>query len=138
MPDLAAELARLHAAAFVMPRPWSKAEIADLLAGPLCFLVQEPVGFLIGRVVAGEAELLTVAVWPAAQGRGIGGRLVQGFLAEARAREAVMAFLEVAETNHAARAVYAKAGFDQTGRRRGYYHTAAGAAVDALVLERKL
>jgi ribosomal-protein-alanine N-acetyltransferase len=46
--------------------------------------------------------------------------------------------LEVAETNGAARAVYAQAGFTQTGRRRGYYRGADGAAVDALVLVRKL
>ena len=135
---MSAALALLHAAAFQMPRPWSDAEIAALLASPLCFLLQEPDGFLIGRVVAGEAELLTLAVWPAAQGRGIGGRLVQGFLAEAALRGADTAFLEVAETNHPARKVYTQAGFGQTARRRGYYHAADGTAVDALVMVRKI
>lgn len=135
---MTANLAQVHAAAFVMPRPWSGAEIADLLAGPLCFLVQEPDGFLIGRVVAGEAELLTVAVKPCAQGRGIGLRLVQGFVTQAASRGAETAFLEVAETNAAARAVYLRAGFAQTGRRRAYYHAADGTAVDALVLMRKI
>ena len=134
----AAELARLHAAAFEMPRPWSETEIADLLASPFCFLLHEPDGFLIGRVVAGEAELLTVAVLPAAQGQGKGHRLVLGFLAEALRRGADAAFLEVAETNLAARAVYARVGFVQTGRRRGYYHAADGALVDALVMLRKV
>lgn len=133
-----AELARLHGAAFVMPRPWSGAEIADLLASPLVFVLHEPQGFLMGRVVAGEAELLTVAVDPAAQGRGIGGRLVQGFVAEAERRGADSAFLEVAETNAAAIAVYARAGFVQAGRRRGYYHDTAGRVIDALVMLRKL
>ena len=134
----AAELARLHAAAFLMPRPWSGAEIADLLASPLVFLLQEPDGFLMGRVVAGEAELLTLAVVPVAQGRGIGRALVQGFLDEAGRRGAETAFLEVAETNLAARAVYAQAGFSEAGRRHGYYQVPDGPAVDALVLLRKL
>jgi len=135
---VSAALARLHAAAFVMPRPWSEAEIADLLASPLVFVLQEPGGFLMGRVVAGEAELLTVAVDPALQGQGIGGRLVQGFVAEAAQRSADSAFLEVAEGNVAAIAAYRRAGFVQTGRRRGYYHDAAGRAVDALVMLRQI
>jgi ribosomal-protein-alanine N-acetyltransferase len=133
-----AELARLHGAAFVTPRPWSEAEIADLLASPLVFVLQEPGGFLMGRVVAGEAELLTVAVDPPFQRRGIGLRLVQAFVAEARRRGADSAFLEVAATNLAAIAVYAHAGFAQTGRRRGYYHDPRGTAVDALVMLRKI
>ena len=132
------DLALIHAAACVMPRPWSAAEIVDLLASPLCFVIEVLDGFLIGRVVVGEAELLTVAVQPLAQGRGIGGRLVQGFLDEAQWRGAGTAFLEVAETNAAARVVYARAGFVQTGLRRGYYHAADGTAVDALVLVRKI
>lgn len=134
----AAELALIHAQAFTMPRPWSEAEIADLLASPLCFVLPAPDGFLLGRVVAGEAEVLTVAVRPVAQGRGVGLQLVRAFLAEAARRGADSAFLEVAETNLAARAVYARAGFRQTGRRRGYYHAADAAPVDALVMLRKL
>ena len=47
-------------------------------------------------------------------------------------------FLEVAETNVAARALYARAGFTVTGRRRAYYHTPDGAAVDAVVMGRKV
>ena len=133
-----AGLARLHAAAFVMPRPWSAAEIAELLGNPMCFLVSVPAGFLIGRVVAGEAEVLTVAVDPVAQGRGIGLGLVRGFLAEAAARGADSAFLEVADTNLAARAVYGRAGFAVTGCRRGYYAVTGGRAVDALAMTRKI
>ena len=55
---MTAELARLHNAAFVMPRPWSEAEIADLLANPLVFVLQEPGGFLMGRVVAFRSTLV--------------------------------------------------------------------------------
>lgn len=130
------EMARLHGAAFVMPRPWSEAEIADLLASPLCFVLSEPQGFVMGRVVAGEAEVLTIAVDPAAQGQGVGSRLLLRFLAELRARRATRVFLEVAESNAAARALYTRAGFTVTGRRRGYYHGPDGTAVDAVVMAR--
>ena len=130
----AGEMARLHGLAFTHPRPWSEAEIAAMLQSDLYFAVTAEQGFLIGRVVAGEAELLTVAVAPAAQGRGIGRGLVAGFVAEARARGAAQAFLEVAEDNGAARAVYARTGFGESGRRRGYYRDVTGRAVDAILM----
>lgn len=114
-------MAALHGQAFVNPRPWSEAEIAALMDSPLCFALVKEGGFLIGRAVAGEAELLTVAVDPARQGQGIGKSLVRQFVSEARARGADSAFLEVAADNVPAIAVYRKAGFVEQGRRRGYY-----------------
>ena len=131
-----AEMARLHQAAFVMPRAWSEAEILDLLISPYCFATGTDHGFVVGRVVAGEAELLTIAVEPLAQRQGFGHNLMGKFMAEIRARHADTAFLEVAETNLAARALYAKWGFAEVGRRRGYYVTQDGHAIDALVLTR--
>ena len=134
-----AALSSLHARAFTTPRPWSEDEFAGWLADPLaCLLVEGDAGFLLGRAVAGEAELLTVAVAPEARGRGLGRRLVSRFLYQARLRGAEVAFLEVAEDNAPARAVYAGAGFAESGRRRGYYRTPEGRAVDALVLRRVL
>ncbi|MGB3315083.1 MAG: ribosomal protein S18-alanine N-acetyltransferase [Albidovulum sp.] len=132
------ELAAIHGAAFTTPRPWSAAEIADLLAGPGVFLITEPGGFLIGRAIADEAEVLTVAVLPDIRGQGLGTNLVATFLGEARARGAATAFLEVAADNLAARTLYARAGFAETGRRRHYYTTNGGNPVDALILSRPL
>lgn len=128
------EMAALHGAAFVDPRPWSEAEIAGLLASPLCFVLERERGFLMGRVVAGEAELLTVAVHPLARRQGTGAALVAGFVAEAARRGAETAFLEVAADNRAALGLYAAAGFTQTGRRRGYY----GGGVDAVLMSRAI
>lgn len=134
-----ADLAALHARAFTTPRPWSEAEFAALLADPLAFLLVEgDAGFLLGRAVAGEAELLTIAVLPEARRLGLGRRLVGRFIYQARLRGADSAFLEVAEDNAAARALYLAAGFAEAGRRRGYYRTPEGKAVDALVLVRSL
>lgn len=129
-----AEMARIHAAAFTMPRPWSEAEIAGAMAGPFGVVMNESRGFLLGRVVAGEADLLTLAVDPEARRLGTGQALVGRFLAEARARGAESVFLEVASTNRAARALYEKCGFLQRGCRKDYYRDAEGRGVDALVL----
>ncbi len=134
-----ASLAALHARSFTVPRPWAEAEFAAILADPLAFLLVEgDAGFLVGRAVAGEAELLTIAVAPEARGRGLGGRLVARFLYQARLRGAETAFLEVAAGNSAALSVYRAQGFVDAGRRRGYYHHPDGQAEDALVLSRSL
>lgn len=131
-------MAALHGQCFTTPRPWTTAEIAGLLADPHVFALQVPQGFLMGRVVAGEAELLTLAVDPAARRQGTGRQLVAGFLAEAARRGAESAFLEVAFGNAAARALYAAAGFAPAGTRRGYYHRPDGSREDALILVRAI
>lgn len=127
-------LAALHAACFTSPRPWSAGEFTDLLANRLVFLLTEPGGFLMGRVIADEAEVLTIAVDPTLRQQGIGARLMGRFLTESAARGAASAFLEVAESNTAARALYARAGFTESGRRRGYYHRPDGSPDDALIM----
>ena len=133
MPD-AAIWARLHAACFSTPRPWSLNEITDLLADPHVFALGDSQGFVIGRTVAGESELLTLAVDPMARRQGIGQRLVQDFLDHSRAQKATTAFLEVSAQNAPAIALYHRAGFVQTGRRRGYYAAPDGQKIDALVM----
>ncbi len=127
-------LAALHAACFTSPRPWSAAEFADLLSNPRVFLLTESGGFLMGRVIADEAEVLTIAVGPDQRQQGIGARLMRRFLTESSQRGAASAFLEVAEGNTPARALYARAGFTESGRRRGYYLHPDGTPDDALVM----
>lgn len=141
-------LATIHAACFTMPRPWSAAEIAALLAQPHVFLLTEPpvqnatsrdiAGFLIGSAVAGEAELLTLAVHPDHRRLGRGERLLATFLAEAGTRKATALFLEVAADNAPAIALYARAGFQEAGRRRRYYEAPGKDPIDALVFTRSL
>ena len=132
-------LAALHAAAFTdSSRSWSAAELASLLAAPGSLLVADPGGFALGRVAGGEAELLTLAVAPAARRRGLATRLLACLCARASAAGAEEMLLEVAATNAAARALYARAGFAEVGRRPRYYTRASGPPVDALVLRRSL
>ncbi|MCY1126189.1 ribosomal protein S18-alanine N-acetyltransferase [Frigidibacter sp. RF13] len=130
-------LAALHAAAFTFPRPWSAAEIAQLLDDPLCFLSHRADGFALGRAVAGEAELLTIAVHPDAQGRGVGGALLAELIGHARSRAAERMFLEVAAGNESAIRLYLAAGFTRIGVRRGYFADEA-TRIDALVMARDL
>ena len=126
-----ADLAALHARCFTVPPPWETAAFAGFLADPLCFvLVEGDAGFILGRAVAGEAELLTLAVAPEARRRGLGRKLVARFVYQARLRGA--------EDNAAARALYARCGFAESGRRRGYYRKPDGGAVDAVVMLRGL
>lgn len=129
----AGDLAALHAAAFASP--WSRADHADLLASPGAFaLLAEGEGFILCRAIAGEAEILTLAVAPAARRRGTGRALVEAAAGVAGTLGAETLFLEVAHDNAAALALYDAAGFSRVGLRRGYY--ASGA--DAVVMRRAL
>ena len=137
MPE-AAGLAAIHAVCFTLPRPWNAREIRALLDSPHVFALTESGGFLMGRAAAGEAELLTLAVLPAARRHGLGMRLVHDFVTMARSRDATRAFLEVAAGNAPALALYERAGFGQVGRRKAYYKVSDGRTEDALVLSRAL
>ncbi|WP_313577184.1 GNAT family N-acetyltransferase, partial [Brevundimonas sp.] len=77
---------------------------------------------------------LTLAVRPTARRAGLGVRLVEAAVVRAAALGAERMFLEVAESNAAARALYARSGFVEMGRRRGYYSHADGRREDALTL----
>jgi ribosomal-protein-alanine N-acetyltransferase len=131
------DLARLHAAAGLPERPWSAAEFASLLAAPGALLLGDGRAFLLGRVAADEAEVLMLATHPSQRRRGLARGLLAAFAREAAGRGAGRAFLEVAEDNAPARALYAGAGWRAAGRRPGYY-AREGAAAAALVLARDL
>ena len=130
--DTAARLAEIHAAAF--PAPWDAAAFEALLAQTGVFVLEAPDGFILLRTVADEAEILTLAVRPAARRSGLGAGLVKQGAAAAAARGATRLFLEVADDNAPARALYARAGFAEAGRRPGYYARPDGGRQDALIL----
>lgn len=130
-------LAALHARCFRTPPPWNASAFAGFATDPLTFLLLEgDAGFLLGRAVAGEAEILTLAVAPEARRRGLGRKLVMRFLYQARLRGADRAFLEVSAENAQAMALYLSTGFVPAGVRRGYYQTPEGQRIDAKVLAR--
>lgn len=131
-------LADLHARCFTTPRPWSEAEFKSLLSAPGVFLISDDHSFVMGRVIADEAELLTIAVDPLIRRQGRGQARLSDFQARARALGATTAFLEVAADNTPAIGLYRRAGYTESGRRKGYYRGPNGDRVDALVLCKSL
>lgn len=137
-PERAGELAALHGKLF--DDRWDEAAIKSLLEHPastsLIAVAGDPKtikGFVIAQLAADEAEILSIGVAPDWQRAGLGKRLIEGLTRASRNGGANKIFLEVAEDNAAARALYASLGFNESGRRKGYYRRASGAA-DALML----
>ena len=134
-------LAEVHARAF--DTSWTAADIERLMQimGGFALIADQDagiVGFILIRVIAQEAEVLTLAVAPWVRRTGVGLELVEAAAAEAERRGAGAMFLEVAEDNPAALALYRRAGFEQAGMRRAYYARDGAAPADALVLRRTL
>lgn len=142
LPDDAAAIAALHAMLF--PTAWERDAIQALIEHPasLALVATRPgrivVGFIIAQIAADEAEILTIGVEPDQQRHGIGRQLVEGAARSAIRSEARRLFLDVADSNVAARALYASCGFAEIGRRKAYYTIPGGAREDALQLARDL
>ena len=81
-------------------------------------VAEDPAGYLVARMVAGEAEILHVEVAAGFRNQGVGTALLGELL---KMVELEKVFLEVREGNVGARKLYAKLGFEVTGRREGYY-----------------
>ena len=131
-PERAGRLAEIHARAF--DHPWAEPAIADLMRSPGAVGFEADGGFVLVRALAGEAEILTLAVEPGARRRGLGRALVRAAVGAAVAAGAEALFLEVAADNAAAVALYEGEGFARAGLRRGYYARPSGEPQDALLL----
>jgi ribosomal-protein-alanine N-acetyltransferase len=131
-------LAALHAQVFTTPRPWSASEFSSLISGAGVFVLGDALGFVMGRAIAGEAEVLTLAVAPNARRQGIARRLMVDFAQSAMAQGAEAAFLEVAADNSAAIGLYLSLGYKASGRRKGYFDTPDGQRIDAIVMAKAL
>jgi len=131
-------MARVHATSFDAHAAWSADALADLLATPGTFALvsgdTDITGFILMRAAAGEAEVLTLAVDPLARRKGQARALVLGAITAVLAADCASVFLEVAEDNAAARALYGALGFSPAGTRKAYYSRPGGQAVDGLVL----
>lgn len=86
-------------------------------------------GFLVARITGGECELENIVVAEDAQRRGMGSKLTCALAGPIRQRNVTRVFLEVRESNAAARALYEKCGFQINGRRKSYYSDPAEDAV---------
>lgn len=120
--------------------PWSPEGFRQALAGPGSFgLVADrgglPLGYLFGRQMADEGEILNLAVAPRYRRGGVGGALLHAGLAWFLARKVREVFLEVRESNQAAQRLYLTNGFRAVGLRAAYYRNPPE---DALVLRREV
>lgn len=134
-------LAELHRRCFtaIWDRPWSSRSFAEVLAMPgasglVASLGPEPIGFGLTLQAADEVELLLLGILPEQRGHGLARRLLAQLLAEAAAKGAARALLEVAEGNQAAIACYTSIGFSACGRRRAYY----SGPTDAVIFDKML
>jgi ribosomal-protein-alanine N-acetyltransferase len=139
-------LAEIHASAF--KRGWSDAEFEALLLQSGVHAViahyrnalgkRIPAGFILYRLVADEAEILSVAVTPACRRRGIGKALIEDALRHLYREGAKSIHLEVEDSNVAAIGLYRGVEFRESGRRAGYYTQGREAPGGALVMLRQL
>jgi len=134
-------IAALHAASF--HRGWSEDEIERLLLDRSILthrvtIRRKLAGFIMSRIVAGEAEILSVAVVSAQRGRGLARRLLRLHLGRLAGQGVKTVFLEVDESNAPAIRLYERMGFYEVGRRPGYYPDGPAGPSNALTLRRDL
>jgi ribosomal-protein-alanine N-acetyltransferase len=143
-PSDAAAIAAIHGASF--QRGWGEDEIYRLLMEKNviahCALIgakigpkigttsgRKVIGFILSRLAAGEAEILSVAITPAWRGRKLARLLLDLHLRRLAGLGTRAVFLEVGEQNAPATRLYRRAGFREVGRRQGYYDGGATASV---------
>ncbi len=134
-------VSEIHAASF--DRPWGLTEFERLMAeetvlthvaagGPRDI----PEGFVLARLAADEAEILSIAVNPTRRGEGIAGRLLKSQMDMLALNGIRTLFLEVEDANIPALALYQRHRFMEVSRREAYYRKADGSAATALVMRR--
>jgi ribosomal-protein-alanine N-acetyltransferase len=131
------DFAALHARAFGATA-WSAAEFTALMSSALVFALGDARAAALGRAVADEAELLTIATDPDHRRTGLARARLAAFETEARHRGAHRAFLEVGAENPAAQHLYRAAGWTEIGRRAGYYARKGNGTEDAILMEKSL
>ena len=132
------ELARLEQRAFT--DPWSEAQLLEAFgwSGSVMLVAEDAgriTGYVLARSIVDEGEILSIATDPDLRRAGIGRTLLAAATATLEARGVRSLWLEVRTSNAPARAMYAAAGFVESGVRRDYYRDPVE---DALVLQRVL
>jgi ribosomal-protein-alanine N-acetyltransferase len=137
----AGRLAELHGVSFA--RGWSEEEFEDMLSQRNTLvhrlrLGRRIIGFIVSRIGADEAEILSIAIDPAYRGRRLSRDLLRTHLRHLAGRGVRTLFLEVEENNQPARRLYDYSGFEVVGRRERYYRQPDGQQLNALLMRRDL
>jgi [ribosomal protein S18]-alanine N-acetyltransferase len=137
-----AQLANLHKQGF--ERNWSVPEFENLICDPSIrshlaqTRLKRPVGFIMSRLAADEAEILSIVVAKKARRKGVAVKLLTTHISSLVQCGAKSLFLEVDELNSAAIALYQQFGFQKVGLRKAYYQREDGSTPAALVMKREL
>ena len=138
----AEEAASVHARCFTYP--WPADDLESLLAARTTYAdgafgkAGEVQGFILSRLAADEAEILTIAVKPKRRGQGIAGKLMRANMEQLQQGGAKSWFLEVEAQNVSALALYKRFGFERVGERKSYYRKPDGDSALAFILRRSL
>jgi ribosomal-protein-alanine N-acetyltransferase len=140
-PAAAKLLAELHGESFATR--WSETDFHEMLAVPgtqaiLVSSQNNPMGFVLFRKAADEAEILTICTRPDFRQKGHGKLLMQHLESVLKGGGVKSLFIEVAVSNHAALALYGSSGFEKTGARKNYYARSDGKREDALIMRKGL
>lgn len=131
------QVAQLESRCFSMP--WSERSIAGELTNPLSLWIvavdaDKVLGYVGSQSVLGEADMMNLAVCPEARRSGIGKELVNTLVFHLKEEQVHSLTLEVRASNQPAIALYLGIGFEQVGRRPGYYKNPKE---DALILRKE-
>jgi [ribosomal protein S18]-alanine N-acetyltransferase len=142
-PQHAPTIARLHGLSFA--HGWDTPEVARMLSehnilgdGVFAGSSTVPAGFVMTRLAADEAEILSICIDEAMRGQGLASRLMAHHVAGLAQRGAARLFLEVEAGNAPALALYRRSAFVQVGERPGYYPKPDGSRAMALILRRDI
>ena len=132
------EMAKLHLLSGSLTRPWSESEYKILLSTDVIRFFYVENGFLVGRLIGPDAEILNVIVHPKYRRLGKARYLIDKFEKEAKEEGSSKCFLEVAESNSRANKLYQSLNYLSVGKRKNYYEFVDGRKDNASILAKEI
>ena len=132
------EMAKLHLLSGSLTRPWSESEYKILLSTDTIRFFYVENGFLVGRLIGPDAEILNVIVHPKYRRLGKARYLIDKFEKEAKEEGSSKCFLEVAESNSRANKLYQSLNYLSVGKRKNYYEFVDGRQDNASILAKEI
>ena len=132
------EMSKLHLLSGSLTRPWSESEYKILLSTDTIRFFYVENGFLVGRLIGPDAEILNVIVHPKYRRLGKARYLIDKFEKEAKEEGSSKCFLEVAESNSRANKLYQSLNYLSVGKRKNYYEFVDGRKDNASILAKEI
>jgi ribosomal-protein-alanine N-acetyltransferase len=131
-------MSKLHLLSGSLTRPWSESEYKILLSTDTIRFFYVENGFLVGRLIGPDAEILNVIVHPKYRRLGKARYLIDKFEKEAKEEGSSKCFLEVAESNSRANKLYQSLNYLSVGKRKNYYEFVDGRKDNASILAKEI